>query len=73
MMGIRLFLAFALDRKKNVLTVDSVEANASLGQISIDKAILPMGGKKQVSASMEISGKNIDLGKVKSFAVLFAF
>ncbi|MHC4728400.1 MAG: hypothetical protein ACYS17_14360 [Planctomycetota bacterium] len=64
--------AFALDRKTNVLTLDSIEANASLGQISIDKAVIPIGGKTQVPLSMDISGKNIDLAKVKPFAVLFA-
>jgi hypothetical protein len=61
-----------LDRKTNVLTFNSIEANASLGQISIDKAVLPIGEKTQVPLSMDISGKNIDLGKVKPFAVLFA-
>jgi hypothetical protein len=64
--------AFALDRKTNVLTFDSFEADASLGQIRIDKAVLPIGEKTQVPLSMDISGRNVDLGKVKSFAVLFA-
>ena len=69
--GADIKFAFALDRKTNVLTFNSLEANASLGQISIDKAVLPIGGKTQVPLSMDISGKNIDLGKVKPFAVLF--
>ncbi|MCP4258210.1 MAG: hypothetical protein GY774_12045 [Planctomycetes bacterium] len=64
--------AFALDRKTNVLTFNSLEADASLGQINIGKAVLPVGGKTQVPLSVDISGKNIDLGKVKPFAVLFA-
>ncbi len=63
--------AFALDRKTNVLTFDSIEAKASLGQINIDKAIFPIGGETKVPLSMDITAKNLDLGKAKPFAVLF--
>jgi len=62
--GTDIKFAFAFDRKTNVLTFDSFEAGASLGQIRIDKAVLPIGEKTQVPLSMDISGKNIDLGKV---------
>lgn len=64
--------AFSLDRKTNVLAFNSLEANAGFGQISIDKAVFPIGEKNQVPLSMDISGKKVDLGKVKPFAVLFA-
>ena len=70
--GADIKFAFAVDRKTNVLTFNSLEANAGFGQVSIDKAVLPIGGQKQVPLSMDVSGKNIDLGKVKPFAVLFA-
>ncbi|MBW7989107.1 MAG: hypothetical protein FVQ84_03700 [Planctomycetes bacterium] len=64
--------AFAVDRKTNVLIFNSIETNASLGQINIDKAVLPIGGNTQVPVSLDISAKNVDLEKVKPFAVLFA-
>lgn len=64
--------AFAVDRKTNVLTFNFIEANASLGQININQAVLPIGGNTQIPASMNISAKNVDLEKVKPFAVLFA-
>lgn len=70
--GADIKFAFALDRKTKVLTFNSIEANASLGQINIDKAVLPIGGNTQVPVSMNISAKNVDLEKVKPFAVLFA-
>lgn len=70
--GTDIKFAFALDRKTNVLAFDSIEANASLGRMTIEKAAIPIGRKRQAPLSMDISGKNIDLGKVKPFAVLFA-
>jgi hypothetical protein len=70
--GTNIKFAFALDRKTNVLTFDSIEAKASLGQINIDKATFPIGEKTKVPLSMDITAKNLDLAKVKPFAVLFA-
>ena len=70
--GADIKFAFAVDRKTNILTFNSIEANASLGQININQAVLPLGGNTQVPVSMDISAKNVDLEKVKPFAVLFA-
>jgi len=64
--------AFAVDRQSNVLTFDSLQANASLGQVNIEQAVYPIGPKPTVPMHLDISAKNIDLEKVKPFAVLFA-
>ncbi len=64
--------AFALDRQSKILTFDSFEANATLGQVNIEQAIIPIGEKPQVPMQLNISAKNIDLAKAKPFAVLFA-
>jgi hypothetical protein len=64
--------AFAMDRQSNVLTFDSLQANASLGQVNIEQAVYPIGPKPTVPMHLDISAKNIDLGKAKPFAVLFA-
>jgi len=64
--------AFAMDRQSNVLTFDSFEANAGLGQVNIEQAVYPIGPKPTVPMHLDISAKNIDLGKAKPFAVLFA-
>jgi len=49
-----------------------MEAKSSIGQVNIEQAILPIGEKPQVPMHLDISAKNIDLGKAKPFAVLFA-
>lgn len=64
--------AFGFDRQSNVLSFDSLEAKAGLGQVNIEQAVFPIGEKPQVPMQLDISAKNIDLGKVKPFAVLFA-
>jgi len=63
---------FAMDRQSNVLTLNSMEVKSSLGQVNIEQAILPIGEKPQEPMQLDISAKNIDLGKAKPFAVLFA-
>jgi hypothetical protein len=64
--------AFAMDRQTKILTFDSLQANASLGQFNIEQAVYPIGPKPTVPMHLDISAKNIDLGKAKPFAVLFA-
>jgi len=64
--------AFAMDRQTKILTFDSFEANASLGQVNIEQAVYPIGPKPTVPMHLDISAKNIDLAKAKPFAVLFA-
>lgn len=64
--------AFAMDRQTKILTFDSLQANASLGQVNIEKAVYPIGPEPKVPMNLDISAKNVDLGKVKPFAVLFA-
>ena len=63
--------AFGFDWQTNVLTFDSLEVKASLGQVNIEQAVFPIGEKPQVPMQLDISAKNIDLGKVKPFVVLF--
>jgi len=63
--------AFGFDWQTNVLTFDSFEANAGLGQVNIGQAILTIGEKLRLPKHLDISAKNIDLGKVKPFVVLF--
>ena len=63
---------FAMDRQSNILTLNSMEIKSSLGQVNIEQAVYPIGPKPTVPMHLNISAKNIDLGKVKPFAVLFA-
>ena len=57
---------------KSTLTVDSVKANASLGEVSIKDAVLPLNKKAAKPMTLAISANNVDLEKIQPFAVLLA-
>jgi len=67
-------IAFSLniDRPNNVLSLDSVDANATLGRVRIADAILPLGKEAAKPMKMTVSASNVDLQKLQPFAVLFA-
>jgi len=58
--------------KQDIINIDFVKANASLGQVSIKKAVLPLSKKAAKSMKLAVSANNIDLQKLQPFAVLFA-
>jgi len=64
--------AFDIDQNNNLVAVDSVKASATLGQVSIKDAVLPLNEKATKSMNLPISADNIDLKKLQQFAVLFA-
>jgi len=64
--------AFDIDRKNNIVTVESLEANASLGKLSIKDAVVPLNEKATKSLELGVSASNVDLKKLQPFAVLFA-
>ncbi len=62
----------AVERSKNVLDVDFIKAKASLGEVNIKDAVLPLGKEVQKDMSLDVSANNIDLQKAQPFAVLLA-
>lgn len=71
------------DKKGGVLAIGSVTINASLGQVSIKDAVLPLGkdaakatrlGEAPSRSQMKLtaSAQKIDLAKLQPFMVLFA-
>jgi hypothetical protein len=62
----------AVERSKKILDVDFINAKASLGEVSIKNAVLPLGkeGAKEIGGN--ISAKDVDLQKIQPFAVLLA-
>lgn len=72
--------SFALDRKNNLINIDSVKTDATLGQVTIKDAVIPLPvlsgveGNKEAAKSMDmsISASNVNLQKLQPFAVLFA-
>ena len=64
--------AVNMDRKKNLVAVDSVIANASLGRFSVKNGIVPLGAEPATPLSLSISANNVNFEKVQPFAVMFA-
>jgi len=64
--------AVNMDRKKNLVAVDSVIVNASLGRFSVKDSVVPLGDEPATPLSLEISVNNVDFEKVQPFAVMFA-
>jgi len=64
--------AVDIDRPNSILTIGSIKANASLGQVSIKDAVVPLGEKAAKPMKLLASASNVDLQKVQPFAVLFA-
>ncbi len=62
----------AVEKDKKILGVDFIKANASLGQISIKDAVLPLGKDAEKEMSLDVSAKSVDLQKLQPFAVLLA-
>ena len=64
--------AVNMDRKKNLVNVKSVIADASLGRFSVKDGIVPLGDEPAAPLSLEISANNVNFEKVRPFAVMFA-
>jgi hypothetical protein len=64
--------AVNMDRKKNLVAVESVVANANLGRFSIKNGIVPLGVEPAAPLSLTISANNVNFEKVRPFAVMFA-
>lgn len=63
--------AVNVDRKKNLVNVESVTADASLGRFSIKDGVVPMKEDSAQPLRMDVLVSNLDLAKIKPFAVMF--
>jgi len=57
---------------KSIVNVDFIKANASIGEVSIEDAVLPLNKKATKSMRLAVSAKKIDLARIQPFMVLFA-
>ena len=64
--------AFDIDRKNNLITIDSMKTNATLGKVTIKDAAIPLNPNAAKSINLSVSANNVDLQKLQPFAVLFA-
>jgi hypothetical protein len=62
----------AVERGEDVLDVDFIKAKASLGEVSIKGAVLPLGKGAKKEMSLDVSAKDVDLEKLQPFAVLLS-
>lgn len=64
--------ALSLDKKSNVLTAQTLQASAGFGQFSANGAIVPLKTDSAEQLKAKISASNIDLNKLKPYAIMFA-
>ncbi len=64
--------AVNMDRKKNLVAVDSIQAGTTLGRFSIKDGVVPLGDESAAPLILEISANNVNFEKVRPFAVMFA-
>jgi len=64
--------AFDIDRGNNIIAVESIKANASLGRIDVKDAVVPLTKSAAKPLHLPVSATNVDLQKLQPFAVLFA-
>ncbi len=59
-----------IDKKKNLVNVESVIADASLGRFSVKEGVIPTNKDSAQSLRMDVTASNLDLAKIKPFAVM---
>ncbi len=64
--------SFNIDQKNNLVTIDSIKANATLGRVTVEDAVLPLNKKAAKPMHLSVFASDIDLQKLQPFAVLFA-
>jgi hypothetical protein len=64
--------ALGLDRRKQILTVDTLSATAGFGAISIAKTAIPLGQDASTPLTVVASARDVRLAALKPYAVLFA-
>ena len=63
--------AFDIDRKNNIVSVDSFEADASFGSVSVKDAAVPLNEEAKKPLYLPVTA-NIDLQKLRPYLVVFA-
>ncbi len=63
--------AVGLDQQQQVLTVDTLSANAGFGSINVAKTTIPYGQDANAPLNVAVSAQDVDLGALKPYAVVF--
>jgi len=65
-------IAFVAQTDKKTVNIDSIQAKAALGRLTIKDASLPLSKDAKKPMKLAISADDIDLEKLRPFAVMFA-
>ena len=67
-------ITFAVDIEpsNNLINIDSVKANATVGQVTLSDTVIPLNENAAKPMKVGISASGIDLKKLQPFMVLFA-
>ena len=60
-----------IDTKSSIVSIRSVTADTSFGRIGIEDGIVPLNSDSGKSMNLDIAANDIDLEKVRPFAILF--
>ncbi|MHC4744421.1 MAG: YhdP family protein, partial [Planctomycetota bacterium] len=63
--------AVDVDKKQEIIAVKSVKADAGFGQVNVADAVIPFGEKPARPMDLTVRAANIDLAKLRPFAVMF--
>jgi len=64
--------AVNIEPSNNLINIDSVNANATLGQVTLSDTVIPLNDKATQPMKVGVSASGIDLKKLQPFMVLFA-
>jgi hypothetical protein len=63
--------AINMDKKNNLVNVESVIADASMGRLRVKDSVIPLNKDSIQPLRIDVSASNFDLAKIKPFAVMF--
>ena len=64
--------AVEIDKKQNLIAVNSAKADAAFGSISVKDGVVPLNEKAVKPTKLVLNAASLDLAKLRPFAVMFA-
>ncbi len=61
-----------VDKKQNIIAVNTVKADATFGTLSVKDAVIPLDKDANEPMNLTVSAAGVDLAKLRPFAVMFA-
>jgi len=64
--------AIEIDRKENILIINTIKTDATFGTLSVKDALIPLDKDASEPMNLTVSAAGVDLAKLRPFAVMFA-